>query len=104
MKSIRLVTAALTALALTSPLALVAAATPDTGELSPGHAKKDTLRWAAPKGFYIGTAAAGGGHHEEQPYPDPFTKDHEYRSVLAKEFSSVSAENQMKWEYIHPER
>ncbi len=104
MKPIRLVTAALAAMALTSPLALVAAASPATGELSPGHAKKDTLRWVAPKGFYIGSAAAGGGHHEEQPYPDPFTKDLEYRSVLAKEFSSVSAENQMKWEYIHPER
>ncbi|QQQ79951.1 endo-1,4-beta-xylanase [Saccharothrix sp. 6-C] len=104
MKSIRLVTAALAAMALTAPLALVAAASPDTGDLSAGHAKKDSLRWVAPKGFYIGTAAAGGGHHEDQPYPDPFTKDLEYRSVLAKEFSSVSAENQMKWEYIHPER
>ncbi|XVS68019.1 endo-1,4-beta-xylanase [Actinosynnema sp. CA-299493] len=104
MKPIRLVTAALAAMALTTPLALVAAASPDPGELSAGHAKKDSLRWVAPKGFYIGTAAAGGGHHEDQPYPDPFTKDLEYRSVLAKEFSSVSAENQMKWEYIHPER
>ncbi|MEV8437286.1 endo-1,4-beta-xylanase [Actinosynnema sp. NPDC051121] len=104
MKSIRLVTAVLAAMALTSPLALVAAASPDTGDLPPGHAKKDSLRWVAPKGFYIGSAAAGGGHHESQPYPDPFTKDLEYRSVLAKEFSSVSAENQMKWEYIHPER
>jgi endo-1,4-beta-xylanase len=104
MKPIRLVTAALAAMALTSPLALVAAASPDTGDLAAGHAKKDSLRWVAPKGFYIGTAAAGGGHHEDQPYPDPFTKDLEYRSVLAKEFSSVSAENQMKWEYIHPER
>ncbi|MFD1146149.1 endo-1,4-beta-xylanase [Saccharothrix hoggarensis] len=102
MKSIRLVTATLAALAL-SPLAL-AAASPSTADLSPGHAKKDTLRWVAPKGFYIGTAAAGGGHHESQPYPDPFTKDLEYRSVLASEFSSVSAENQMKWEYIHPEQ
>lgn len=104
MRTIRLVTAALTAMALTSPLALTAAAAPDADRVPPGHAKKDTLRWAAPKGFYIGTAAAGGGHHEQQPYPDPFTKDDEYRAVLAKEFSSVSAENQMKWEYIHPER
>lgn len=106
MKSIRLATAALAAIALTSPLALVAAAAdaPASGDLSAGHAKKDTLRWVAPKGFYIGTAAAGGGHHESQPYPDPFTKDHEYRKVLAAEFSSVAAENQMKWEYIHPEQ
>ncbi|NUT53170.1 MAG: endo-1,4-beta-xylanase [Saccharothrix sp.] len=105
MKSIRLVTTtALVAMAMTAPLALAASASPDTAELSPGHAKKDTLRWAAPKGFHIGSAAAGGGHHEDQPYPDPFTKDTEYREVLAKEFSSVSAENQMKWEYIHPEQ
>ena len=63
----------------------------------------DTLRANAPRGFYIGTAVAGGGHHEEQDYPDPFPNDAEYRYVLAKEFSSVSPENQMKWEFIHPE-
>ncbi|MFI9011101.1 endo-1,4-beta-xylanase [Actinosynnema sp. NPDC053489] len=103
MKSIRLLTTALAVVALTSP-ALVAAAAPGPGDVPPGHAKKDTLRWVAPKGFHIGSAAAGGGHHESQPYPDPFTKDLEYRAVLAEEFSSVSAENQMKWEYIHPER
>ncbi|MFB9361546.1 endo-1,4-beta-xylanase [Actinoplanes nipponensis] len=62
------------------------------------------LRWAAPRDLRIGSAAAGGGHHLEQDYPDPFTYDQPYRKVLAREFNSVSPENQMKWEFIHPER
>jgi endo-1,4-beta-xylanase len=66
--------------------------------------KPDTLRGNAPRGFRIGTAVAGGGHHEEQDYPDPFPNDAEYRYVLAQEFNSVSPENQMKWEFIHPEQ
>jgi endo-1,4-beta-xylanase len=103
MKSTHLVTAAVAAVALSVPLTLVASAAPATSH-GPGHAKKDTLRQAAPKGFYIGTAAAGGGHHEEQPYPDPFTSDQQYRKLLAAEFSSVSPENQMKWEYLRPDR
>ncbi|PPK94252.1 endo-1,4-beta-xylanase [Kineococcus xinjiangensis] len=70
----------------------------------PGQAKKDTLRWVAPKDLVIGTAVAGGGHHLAQPYPDPFTSDQEYRRVLAAEFSSLSPENQMKWEFLRPER
>ncbi|NUT98613.1 MAG: endo-1,4-beta-xylanase [Saccharothrix sp.] len=98
MRTTRLATAALTALALFTPL------TASADEASADGAHKDTLRWAAPKGFHIGTAVAGGGHHETMPYPDPFTSDQPYRAQLAAEFDSVSAENQMKWEYIHPER
>jgi endo-1,4-beta-xylanase len=104
MKPTRLAAVAFAAVVLSIPLTLVASAAPSVDDRSPRHAKKDTLRRAAPKGFHIGTAVAGGGHHESQPYPDPFTSDQEYRKVLAAEFSSVSAENQMKWEYIHPER
>jgi endo-1,4-beta-xylanase len=81
-------------------LAVVALMTP----LQAAAAHSDTLRREAPKGFHIGTAVAGGGHHETQPYPDPFTSDQKYRKVLAAEFSSVSPENQMKWDYIHPEK
>ena len=58
----------------------------------------------APRDLKIGTAVAGGGHHETMPYPDPFPNDREYRRILAAEFNSVSPENQMKWEFIHPER
>nr|AFE82289.1 endo-1,4-beta-xylanase precursor [Lentzea sp. HJ3] len=98
MRSARLVIALFAAVALSAPPASAVSAPPDVS----GH--KQTLRSAAPKGFHIGTAVAGGGHHENQPYPDPFTSDSEYRKVLAAEFNSVSPENQMKWEYIHPER
>ncbi|WP_285730017.1 endo-1,4-beta-xylanase [Nocardiopsis sp. ATB16-24] len=110
MKPVRLVTAVLTAAALSLSLAAPVAATPGHGHGPPHHpghpkyAKPGTLRWAAPDGFVIGTAVAGGGHHEEQDYPDPFTSDRTYRKILADQFSSVSPENQMKWEYIHPEQ
>ncbi|UJW32106.1 endo-1,4-beta-xylanase [Saccharothrix sp. AJ9571] len=99
MQPIRLVTALLTAAALVVPLSATASAAPPTADQ---HAK--TLRQAAPKKFRIGSAVAGGGHHETMPYPDPFTADRPYRDRLAAEFSSVSPENQMKWEYLHPER
>ncbi|WP_432534768.1 endo-1,4-beta-xylanase [Kineococcus arenarius] len=98
------------------PLALTAAVVPAAAAPAPaaeratteraerGHHGRDTLRDAAPKGFFIGTAVAGGGHHAEQPYADPFAYDVEYRDRMAREFNSLSAENQMKWEYIHPTR
>lgn len=62
------------------------------------------LRWLAPKDLKIGAAVAGGGHHVDQSYPDPFPNDKQYRRILAREFNSVSPENQMKWEFIHPEK
>ncbi|GGN30430.1 endo-1,4-beta-xylanase [Actinoplanes campanulatus] len=68
-----------------------------------GHAGVP-LRRVTPRDLKIGTAVAGGGHHLEQDYPDPFTYDKPYRRVLAGEFNSASPENQMKWEFIHPER
>ncbi|MBP2326869.1 endo-1,4-beta-xylanase [Kibdelosporangium banguiense] len=98
MRSTHVVAAALAAAMVLTPSMASAAPSGDS------HGKTETLRKAAPRGFHIGTAVAGGGHHETQPYPDPFTHDRPYRQVLAAEFSSVSAENQMKWEYIHPER
>ncbi|MDT0303054.1 endo-1,4-beta-xylanase [Streptomonospora wellingtoniae] len=107
MRPIRFATTALAAAALTVPLA-VPAASADTAERHwpphHSHGKAERLRWAAPHGFRIGTAVAGGGHHLEQDYPDPFTSDRRYRRTLARQFDSVSPENQMKWEYIHPER
>ncbi|GAB3466418.1 endo-1,4-beta-xylanase [Streptomonospora sediminis] len=109
MKPIRLATTALAAAALTAPLAAAPAAADYSGgghHRPPHHSpgKSERLRWAAPEGFRIGTAVAGGGHHAEQDYPDPFTSDRKYRKVLARQFNSVSPENQMKWEYIHPEQ
>ncbi|MTE22317.1 1,4-beta-xylanase [Streptomyces sp. TRM43335] len=107
MRSIRFVTAAFTAAALTLPLAATSAtaAPPSDHQAAPhSNAKFDRLRWAAPEGFYVGTAVAGGGHHLEQDYPDPFTSDRKYRKILGQQFNSVSPENQMKWEFLHPER
>ncbi|MBB2900809.1 endo-1,4-beta-xylanase [Kineococcus radiotolerans] len=68
------------------------------------HGGQDTLRRAAPRDLAVGTAVAGGGHHAEQDYADPFAYDVEYRERMAAEFSSLSPENQAKWEYIHPRR
>jgi endo-1,4-beta-xylanase len=68
------------------------------------HTKRATLRHAAPPRFRIGSAVAGGGHHEQQPYPPPFPNDRQYVQVLAREFNSVTPENQLKWEFVHPER
>ncbi|QFU89671.1 endo-1,4-beta-xylanase [Amycolatopsis sp. YIM 10] len=99
MKSFRLITVALASLALLVPLPSAASSLP-----SGAHGHDESLRQAAPRGFRIGTAVAGGGHHETMPYPDPFTSDQPYRKLLGAEFSSVSPENQMKWEYLHPER
>ncbi|MDA0566029.1 endo-1,4-beta-xylanase [Streptomonospora sp. S1-112] len=110
MQPIRFVTAALATTALLLPLAAAPAAAErhhgHDGRHTPPHsnAKFDRLRWAAPQDVVIGTAVAGGGHHLEQDYPDPFTSDGRYRRVLAQQFSSVSPENQMKWEYLRPER
>ncbi|MFF9484789.1 endo-1,4-beta-xylanase [Streptomyces sp. NPDC014676] len=107
MRSIRFATVALATAALALPLmAGSAAADPSAGEKAAphSHATSDRLREAAPEGFVVGTAVAGGGHHLEQDYPDPFTHDKEYRKILGRQFSSVSPENQMKWDYIHPER
>ena len=68
----------------------------------PGLAKKDNLAFAAGSTLKIGCAVAGGGHHTDQDYPDPFTSDEPYREVLAAEFTSLSAENQMKWDHLRP--
>ncbi|PPB49161.1 1,4-beta-xylanase [Arthrobacter pityocampae] len=98
------IAAAVLASAMILPAAAPALAAQHQPPRPHGIEKKDTLRWVAPQDLKIGTAVAGGGHHETQPYPDPFTFDQEYRKHLAAEFSSVSPENQSKWEFIHPEQ
>lgn len=99
----------LIAMALVLVLVLVAmlpaaASTTSSQDGTVSHTKRATLRQAAPKGFRIGSAVAGGGHHEQQPYPPPFPNDRQYVRVLAREFNSVTPENQLKWEFVHPER
>jgi len=80
-----------------------AAAAPPGQDLPPGLAKQDSLAWLASEGLEIGGAVAGGGHHLDQDYPPPFSEDEAYRDLLASEFTSLTPENQMKWDYIHPE-
>jgi endo-1,4-beta-xylanase len=113
MRSIRIASAVLGAAALLAPASLVAAGTASAAEATipkattaqrAGWVDKLTLRQMAPRGFKVGTAVAGGGHHVNQPYPDPFPNDRPYRRIMAREFSSLSPENQMKWEFIHPEQ
>lgn len=107
MRPVRFATAALTAAALSLPPAVTSAvAAPPSDRQAARHSNAtfDRLRWAAPEGFHVGTAVAGGGHHLEQDYPDPFSSDRKYRKILGQQFSSLSPENQMKWEFIHPER
>ena len=60
---------------------------------------------AAPADFVIGMAVAGGGHHLDTPLGtgSPLA-DETYARLLAANFSSVTPENQLKWEWVHPER
>ncbi len=84
-------------------LAACGAGGPDDagGALPSIDAPHDPLRDLAPEGVVIGAAAAGGGHLGGGS--DPFQVDERYREVLGAEFSSVTPENQLKWEYVHPE-
>ncbi len=60
---------------------------------------------AAPTDLVIGMAVAGGGHHVDTPLGtgSPLA-DETYARLLAANFSSVTPENQLKWEWVHPER
>jgi endo-1,4-beta-xylanase len=108
MRPIRPLPALLAATALALPLVTAAAVAPaaaDARTEAPAAATQtDRLREAAPEGLVIGTAVAGGGHHESQDYPDPFTHDEPYRRIMAEQFSSLSPENQMKWDHLRPSR
>jgi endo-1,4-beta-xylanase len=71
---------------------------------------ESSLRRAAPHDVKIGTAVAGGGHHLDQDYEglepgqSPFLHDETYRRYVRSEFSSLSPENQAKWEFVHPQQ
>ncbi|HLS33230.1 MAG TPA: endo-1,4-beta-xylanase, partial [Brevibacterium sp.] len=104
MKRRQVLTATAVATAATLGTAATASAAPGHGEHTPpGLAKKDTLAWAAGGVIEIGSAVAGGGHHTEQDYPTPMSEEI-YRETLGREVTSLSAENQMKWDYLRPNR
>ena len=107
MRPIRTLPALLTATMLALPLVTAAAVPPPETAgrtAAPAAGWHHRLRDAAPEGMVIGTAVAGGGHHESQDYPDPFTHDRRYLRHMAAQFSSLSPENQMKWEYLRPDQ
>nr|WP_165135965.1 endo-1,4-beta-xylanase [Microbacterium amylolyticum] len=78
------------------------AAVANADDSAPEHTAPDSLRGVAPEGLKIGGAAAGGGHHGAADYPDPFHFDEEYRELIATEFSSLTPENQLKWDHLRP--
>src|SRR5690625_7467912 len=73
---------------------------PGNGQTKPpGLAKTDNLAFAAGGTLKIGCAVAGGGHHTDQDYPDPFTSDEPYRAVRAAELTPLSAANRTTWDH-----
>src|SRR5688572_4689359 len=67
----------------------------------PDHANghQDTLRRQAPRDLEIGSAVWGArdlvGHDKRHPT--------QHQRVLAREFGSLTPENDMKWAEVHPE-
>lgn len=93
------------ATALVVVLGLFVAACGAPAAPAPGPAPSDTdggpaLRDLAPDGVLVGSSVVGGGHVSD----DPFTTDDAYRALLAGQFSSLTPENALKWESVHPGR
>jgi endo-1,4-beta-xylanase len=88
----RLVNASLAAVVAVVSLGTVAASAHD---YHPAKPQEQTLRsLAARHGLYFGTAVD----------PAAYTADATYKSMVDKQFSSVTAENAMKWESLEPTR
>ncbi len=100
----------LAAVIAASTALLASTALPASADHGRSAINESTLRAAAPHDLVIGTAAAGGGHHLEQDYDtlepgqSPFLADQQYRRYLKSEFSSLSPENQAKWEFVQPQQ
>jgi endo-1,4-beta-xylanase len=76
---------------------VIPAATASPPDLAEGH--QDTLRRQAPQDLEIGSAVWGQRDLMDYDRNDPT----DYQRVLAREFSSITPENDMKWAEIHPE-
>lgn len=76
---------------------------PEDGEVTADYDQDSLGYWAEDLDIRIGNVAAGGGHHEDEDYPDPFPDDEDYREHLRDEYTSLTHENYLKWEFIHPE-
>lgn len=95
-RSIRSLTVAAAATALLVPLLSTTAANAEPPGFS--HADKDTLRNQAPRDLAIGSAAWGQRDLMVYNRKSPT----EYQRVLSAQFSSLTPENDMKWDAIHP--
>lgn len=76
---------------------------PEGGEVQAEYDRDSLGHHAQQIDLRIGNVAAGGGHHEDEDYPDPFPDDAEYREHLSEEYTSLTHENYLKWEFVQPE-
>lgn len=77
---------------------------PEGGEVQADYDRDSLGHHAQQLDLRIGNVAAGGGHHEDEDYSDPFPDDADYREHLAEEYTSLTHENYLKWEFVQPER
>ena len=96
-RSMRSLLVATAAAALVLPLGAVSAANATPPGFS--NADKDALRNQAPSDLAIGSAVWG---KQQLTDYDPAAPT-EYQQVLGDQFSSLTPENDMKWDAIHPE-
>lgn len=86
-------TVSLLAVAAVAGLGGAAAGPAVAGRFTPPPQERTLRALAAPTGLAVGTAVS-----------DEALADPAYRTIAATEFSSVTAENVMKWEVLEPER
>lgn len=80
-------------------------ADPQDGAASPAPLPSGELVSASPDDLRLGVAVAGGGHHLETGLGSGTAlADETYASLVAENFTSLSPENQLKWEWLRPER
>ena len=65
-----------------------------------------TAAWGAEpdREVLLGSSVVGFGHLLGSGNAQPFETDEAYRQLLADRFGSLTPENQLKWEVVHPER
>ena len=95
-RSLRSLLVATATAALVLPLLGATAANAEPPGYS--HADKDTLRKQAPRDLAIGSAVWGRRDLVDYDRKAPT----EYQQVLSAQFSSLTPENDMKWDAVHP--
>ncbi len=65
-------------------------------------ASAPALRELAGDRVAFGVAVAGGGH-AGMDLPEPLVSDPAYATLVSTHFSSLTPENQLKWEYVRPD-